>query len=479
VSELPLILGGADLTIADAAGFAYARRPVLLDDKAHAAIASSSSNPTRAAVYGRTTGVGANRDVPADDHDGMHGMRLLRSHATGAGPDLGADVSTTAMLIRAHQLAGGYSGIEPAVVEALVAALASGHSFPVRTFGGMGTGDIVHLAELALCLVGERPWHQGVCAYVPHFGSSSALAFMSSSAPTLAVASLALHECRALVSASIAVASIGAVAALTNNEHWSFAAVSTRPSEGTAVVARMIASICGPSVGIAARTQDPLSWRCMPFVAGALSDVMEIAEAGVTRALNANAENPTYRDDSVWHHGAFMLTDVALHLDTVRLAIVQWASTSVARLVKLHDPQYTELSRFLAIGPAGSSGHMVLEYTAGSALETVRTLADPSSRHTTSISLGNEDHASFASRSAIALSELLPAWRTVIACELLSALRALRMRPDMPISESLNTLVAVCDSLPAPGPDRVLIDEIAMADGVLDQLSSVLPLETR
>jgi histidine ammonia-lyase len=39
----------------------------------------------RDALYGRTTGVGANNKVAVKLADG-HGLRLLRSHAGGAGP---------------------------------------------------------------------------------------------------------------------------------------------------------------------------------------------------------------------------------------------------------------------------------------------------------------------------------------------------------------------------------------------------------
>src|SRR5690349_14922378 len=45
----------------------------------------------RQAVYGRTTGVGANRNVTIEDDD-AHGLRLLRSHAGGAGPLLSSEI---------------------------------------------------------------------------------------------------------------------------------------------------------------------------------------------------------------------------------------------------------------------------------------------------------------------------------------------------------------------------------------------------
>jgi histidine ammonia-lyase len=153
-----------------------------------------------------------------------------------------------------------------------------------------------------------------------------------------------------------------------------------------------------------------------------------------------------------------------------RLALTQWLSTSLARLVKLHDPAYTGQGRFLAVGPAGSSGTMVLEYTAASALETVRSLADAPSRHTTTISIGTEDHASFATRSAMATRESVDAVRTVLACELIAAVRALRGADDRPLGPMARRLLDACHGLGEPGADRPLIDEIDLAGQVLVEL---------
>jgi len=74
-------------------------------------------------AYGRTTGVGANRNVAADDSDGGHGMRLIRSHAAGGGAPYSDEIARAAMVVRAHQLAQPGSGIRVDVVRALVDAL--------------------------------------------------------------------------------------------------------------------------------------------------------------------------------------------------------------------------------------------------------------------------------------------------------------------------------------------------------------------
>jgi histidine ammonia-lyase len=196
------------------------------------------------------------------------------------------------------------------------------------------------------------------------------------------------------------------------------------------------------------------------------------ATVEIDRAIDARAENPRYADGGVVHHGAFNLTSLALRLDTLRLALTQWASTSVARTVKLNDPAYTGQRPFLAHGPDGSSGVMVLEYTAGSALETVRTLADPSSRHTVTISIGTEDHASFATRSAVAALDTVAALRTVLACELITAVRALRATATY-IGQPARDALAACDALPTDTADRPLIDDLSIATDLLPRLASL------
>ena len=72
-------------------------------------------------MYGRTTGVGANRELPvAADDAAAHGLRLLRSHAGGGGPLLAAEFGLATLVIRANQIAAGGSGVDPGVLDPLV-----------------------------------------------------------------------------------------------------------------------------------------------------------------------------------------------------------------------------------------------------------------------------------------------------------------------------------------------------------------------
>lgn len=110
-------------------------------------------------VYGRSTGVGANRneDVPTEAA-AEHGLRLLRSHAGAIGEELPARQVRAMLAVRANQLLAGGAGLRPTVVTALCEALETGAYPVVNEFGSVGTGDIAALAQVGLALVGEHPW---------------------------------------------------------------------------------------------------------------------------------------------------------------------------------------------------------------------------------------------------------------------------------------------------------------------------------
>lgn len=432
----------------------------------------------RREIYGRTTGVGANRDLTVDEDAGPeHGRRLLRSHAGGTGDLVPARTLRAMLLIRLNQLAAGGSGAHPRLLDALAGALNAGAVPRIHRTGAIGTGDLTALAETALALSGEVPWLAGGVPPVS-LDTSDALAFMSSNAATLAEAVLASLELDRLLRASHVVAALSYVVLGGSAEAYATAVHEARPHPGQVHCAAQMRRLLGmtgePRPG--RRIQDPYGLRAFPQVQGPALDASRYLRDVLGVEINSATENPmvSLSAGNVFHHAHFHTAYVAVALDQARATIHHVAELSATRLGDLVEPSFTDLPAFLAVGPPGSSGVMILEYVAHDALAALRQAALPVTLGTAVVSRGVEDHASFATQAARQAREVAVAYRQVLACELVAAVRALRMRPadlmDLPVREAFDVADAVLD----PGlADRPLSGDLAAAVAVLDRLAQV------
>ncbi|MDQ2724711.1 MAG: aromatic amino acid ammonia-lyase, partial [Actinomycetota bacterium] len=151
-------LDGRSLDVPTIAGLAERSIPAitdlsLVDQATHAATAMVS-----VPAYGRSTGVGANRELIVDASDTGHALRLWASHAAATGP-LIDEVAVRAMLaVRLNQICTGRTGVSSECAHALRQAIEADALPAVHRYGAVGTGDLTALAELGLCLAGRRPW---------------------------------------------------------------------------------------------------------------------------------------------------------------------------------------------------------------------------------------------------------------------------------------------------------------------------------
>jgi histidine ammonia-lyase len=169
----------------------------------------------------------------------------------------------------------------------------------------------------------------------------------------------------------------------------------------------------------------------------------------------------------VLHNGNWHAMPVALALDGLRLALHSVATLSTSRLANLIDPELTGLTRFLASGPVASSGALMLEYVAHDSLALVRSDAQPATLGTATLSHGAEHHASFAPQAAALTTVLLDNLKTVLACELVAAVRAIRLagtgQEDYGTARIAEFATQATDELPAGLADRSLREDLAAA----------------
>jgi histidine ammonia-lyase len=230
----------------------------------------------------------------------------------------------------------------------------------------------------------------------------------------------------------------------------------------------------------AARIQDPFGLRTLPQTLGPAIDALAALDDVVARLANAPSENPVLwghedgETGELAHHGGFHAAYLTTALDTALITVAQSAKLVLARITALNDPDFTALPAFLSDGTVGASGTMILEYVGASALGRLRSLATPAGLQTVVLSQGVEEDASFASLAAGQALDAGPHLSALLGCELVAAIRALRLADAAPTSVTLRHALDLCAGLPAGIGDRDLSADIELAEKLLPELAALL-----
>ena len=476
-------IDGEQLTAADIAALAAQRDSCAVTEHARRRVELSRAFAERVAatrqVYGRSTGVGANRSIgieAAGTH--AHARALLRSHATSAGQSRSAERVRAMLVVRLNQLAAGGSGASEALFEGLATMIAVDALPQIRELGGIGTGDLTALATTALALMGEAPTARPLPSFID-FGPNDALPFISSNAATIGDAALACVRLSELVRANVVVAALTFLAIRGNPEAFAEIVDRVSPFPGSRLVTAWMRGLIAESAP-AARIQDPFGLRTLPQTLGPAIDALAALDDVVGRFANAPSENPVLWGDpdgvggELAHHGGFHAAYLAAALDTAVITVAQAGKLILARISALGDPDFSNLPPFLGDGTAGASGTMILEYVGASALGALRAAATPAGLQTVVLSQGVEEDASFASLAAGQALDAVAHLRTMLACELVAAVRALRLSGTTPGADGLREALEVCADLPDGFADRDLSPDIESAEKLLPRLARLL-----
>lgn len=448
---------------------------------------------TGASIYGVNTGFGAlsgSRIAPAEL--GVLQRNLLRSHAVGVGPAFPRDVVRALLLLRAHTLALGASGVSPAVPEFLLAMLSRDVLPVVPCQGSVGaSGDLAPLSHLALVVIGEgSAWFEGHvlpgdealarAGLAPlALGPKEGLSLINGTQVTSALGALALWDAGELVVAADLVgamsldALLGTAAAADPRIH------AGKPHPGQRRSAERLRTLLAGSPLAASHrdcgeVQDAYALRCIPQVHGAAADALAYAAGAVRIEINAFTDNPLVlaRDDGgfdVVSGGNFHAGTIALPLDHMTAAMTTLATISERRTDRLLNPATSRgLPPFLADRPGVESGLMMAHVTASALASESKAMSFPACVDTIPTSAGKEDHVSMGPIAARKLRAVVDNLARVLAIEAIAAARALDLRSH-PTSAPLRRVHAAVRAHVAPwAGDRSLAAEIeALAAALL------------
>ena len=382
-------------------------------------------------VYGLTTGVAELKRVRLGSSElERFNADLIRTHRVGQGPLFGRDVVRAAMLRLLNGLASGYPGVRPELAEVLVQALNGDARPPVRSLGSVGQADLGANADLVAAVF------NGV-----RLGPGEALALVDNNAFGSATAALAIADAGQLagILALAGAMSLEGFAANLSIIHPVVAA--SRPFAGIQHAVEALGRFLEGSFlwkqGAARNLQDPLTFRNLPQMLGALEDALGYARSQAAIELNASESNPivSLESDRLISVANFEILPLAAALDFVRIALASALASAAERAAKLVASPWSGLPT--GLNPQGGAAMGLAEFGVAvvSLAGEARTLANPVSAEVVSSSLaeGIEDRITLAPLSARRLEEMVALGRHVAAIEMLVAAQAMELRGSKPL----------------------------------------------
>jgi histidine ammonia-lyase len=378
-------------------------------------------------VYGMTTGVGARKktSVPAGEARDFN-RALIANHLVGAGPDAPVEIVRSTMVRLANALASGIPGVRPQIAERLIAALNEGEHPRVRLLGSLGQADLPAMADLAHGLFGAI-----------ELEAKEALALLNSNAFSTGMATLATADTERLLEAMDVAGALDLEAFAANLTLLHPAVARARPYAGLAEsLAHLRELLEGSSLwepGAARNLQDPLSFRGLPQLHGALRDALAFARGQLEIELNASQENPLVvpEEDRIVSVANFEILPLAAALDFLRIALAPALTSATERLLKLLQGPLTGLPDGLA-PRQGLAENSLGEHgvTAQALTAEARLLAQPVSFElvTTTHAEGIEDRMTMAPLAARRVAEMVALGESVVAIELVVAAQAVDLR---------------------------------------------------
>lgn len=400
--------------------------------------------------YGITTGFGKFSDVAiSKEETGQLQKNLVMSHACSVGNPMPLDIAKGVMLLRAVNLAKGYSGVRRIVVETLVDMINKDVVPWIPEKGSVGSsGDLSPLAQMSLVMLGmgqayykgelmsgKEAMEKAGIEIIPELSSKEGLALTNGTQALTSVGAHTLYDAMNL-SKHLDIAASLTMEAL----HGIVDAYDPRISEvrghlGQINTAKNMRTLLDKSGNVTKqgveRVQDSYVLRCIPQIHGASKDTLEYVKTKVELELNAVTDNPIIfvDTDEVISGGNFHGQPMALPFDFLGIALSEMANVSERRIEKLVNPALNHgLPAFLVENGGVNSGFMIVQYSAAALVSENKVLAHPASVDSIPTSANQEDHVSMGSIAAKKSREILENVRKVVAMEILTACQAIDLK---------------------------------------------------
>jgi histidine ammonia-lyase len=428
-----VVIDGRSLTVGDMIAVARAAAPVALAPAALDSMTASRRALERAVanghrIYGTSTAAGALQRVDLGAAEARDFNRaMLMNCRVGLGAPAGHEIVRGTLLRLANNLARGVTGVRPELAELLVRALNEDWRPTVRMLGSVGQADLAPMAELMTQVLDIADFQ---------LEAGEGMAVIDNNAFSTAIATFAFHDLERLAAALDVTAALEMEGYLANPSIL-HRILAERPYAGLAASAdRLRALLDGSWIWrpeVPRNLQDPLTYRCIPQIHGALRDTLTFARGQLAVELNAAQSNPLVdvAADQVVTVGCFDILPLAAALDYVRIALAPVLTSANERMMKLLHTGYSGLPPGLATdADRGGDGFTEFGVAGQSLVAEARLLAAPVSFEMASVTQaeGIEDRTTMAPLAGRRVGEMVELGEMLAAMELVVAARAVDLR---------------------------------------------------
>ena len=395
-------------------------------------------------LYGITTGFGSlcSKSISSDELGTLQ-ENLIKSHACSVGEEIRPVIIKLMMLLKAHALSLGHSGVQVITVQRILDFFNNDVMPIVYDRGSLGaSGDLAPLANLFLPLIGVGDvYYKGkkreAISVLDEFGwepvklmSKEGLALLNGTQFMSANGVFALLKAFRLSKKADLIAALSLEAFDGRIDPFMDCIQQIRPHKGQIETGANFRKLLEGSELIARpkqHVQDPYSFRCIPQVHGATKDAIRYVASVLLTEINSVTDNPTIfpDEDRIISGGNFHGQPLAISYDFLGIALAELGNISERRINRLLDSHLSELPPFLTAYPGVDSGLMITQYTAASLVSENKVLVHPASADSIPTSANQEDHVSMGTIAARQAREILENVRYILSIECLSAVQGI------------------------------------------------------
>ena len=479
------ILNGSNLTLEDVYNISFNYQKVDVDEEAKERVAKARQVLFDMAaegkpVYGLNRGVGWNKDKEFDqEFFTQYNKNLLNTHCLGVPPYHSEEDVRAILLLRLNKVLSGHTGMSLELMQAYVDFLNHRIHPRVPMRGSIGEADITTLSHIGLAFIGEEDVTykgevmnskkamdmEGLKPII--LGPKDGLSIVSSNAQGEAMAVMALREIEEIVDLSNIIFCLSLEGLNGVMEQLREDVNVTRGIYGQIKVARDCRNYLKGSFlhdkDPERALQDPLSFRCAHSINGSILDELEFVKKYLNVQINTTDDNPCIilEENSSFVSANFETTTLAVGIEMLATGLSHLSKSSCYRTIKLADPAFTKLTRFLTAKEVESIAYGTIQKTFTMLDTQNRGLANPNSMDFYSLAGTIEDHASNLPLAESRLYKIVDNIRYIIGIEAMHAVQAIDLRGNHKLGEVTKKAYEIIRSdIPFLDKDRNLSKDI-------------------